>query len=229
MFIWDPLYFLFIAPAFLLGLWAQMRIQVAYARAQQRPAPLSGAAAAQHILDSAGVQGVEIEPIPGHLSDHYDSRAKVLRLSEDVYNNRTLAAVGIAAHEAGHAIQDARAYAPLTIRNAAVPAAGIGSNIGILLVILGAFLHMNSVLITIGIGLFSCVVFFQLVNLPVEFNASSRAKAQLVQLGIISQEELVYVKKVLSAAALTYVAATLQAIMTLLYLIMRFSGGSNRD
>jgi uncharacterized protein len=222
----DPVYFLFVLPAFLLGLWAQMRIQVAYSQAQQRPAPLSGAAAAKHILDSAGIQNVEIEAIPGHLSDHYDSRAKVLRLSQDVYQSRTLAAVGIAAHECGHAIQDAHAYSPLVVRNLIVPAAGIGSNAGMLLVILGAFLHMNAFLIWLGIGLFSCVVVFQLVNLPVEFNASNRAKAQLVQLGIISEEELVYVRRVLSAAALTYVAATLQAIMTLLYLIMRFTGNN---
>jgi len=225
----DPWYFVFIGPAFLLGLWAQMRIQITYAQAQQRAAPLSGAAAARHILDSAGLQNVEIEQIPGKLSDHYDSRAKVLRLSQEVYQSRTLAAVGIAAHESGHALQDALAYAPLTIRNAIVPTANIGSNAGILLVILGAFLHMNAVLIWLGIGLFSCVVVFQLVNLPVEYNASNRAKVQLVQLGIISDQELVYVKKVLNAAALTYVAATLQALLTLLYLIMRFTGGSNRD
>jgi Zn-dependent membrane protease YugP len=224
---WDPYYILYIAPAFLLGLWAQMRIQIAYSQAQQRAAPLSGAAAARHILDSAGIQNVEIEEIPGRLSDHYDSRAKVLRLSQEVYRSRTLAAVGIAAHESGHAIQDARAYAPLTIRNAIVPTASIGSGLGMLMVVLG--LIFSKVLALAGIGLFSCFVFFQLINLPVEFNASNRAKAQLVQLGIINDEELVYVKKVLNAAALTYVAATLQAIMTLLYLIMRFSGGSNRD
>ncbi len=220
----DPIYFLFIAPAFLLGLWAQMRIKTTYATAQRLAAPLSGAAAARHILDSAGLRQIDIEQVPGHLSDHYDPRQKVLRLSPEVYQSRSLAAVGIAAHEAGHAIQDARAYAPLVIRNAVVPAAGFGSNIGILLVILGAF--FSQVLIWVGIGLFSAVVFFQLVNLPVEFNASSRAKAQLVGMGIVSQEELTYVEKVLNAAALTYVAATLQAILTLLYLIIRFTGGS---
>jgi Zn-dependent membrane protease YugP len=172
---------------------------------------------------------VQIEQIPGRLSDHYDPRDKVLRLSPEVYQSRTLAAVGIAAHEAGHAIQDAHAYAPLLLRNAAVPAAGFGSNAGILLIIVGAALNMNALLIWLGIGLFACVVVFQVVNLPVEFNASARAKAQLVQLGIISQDELVYVKKVLNAAALTYVAATLQAILTLLYYIMRFTGSRDRD
>ncbi|MGW8258322.1 MAG: zinc metallopeptidase, partial [Thermoguttaceae bacterium] len=210
MIFFDPLYFLYVMPAFLFALWAQMRIKTTYAQAQQMSAPLSGVAAARHILDSAGLQDVAIEQIPGELSDHYDSRTKVLRLSSDVYQNRTLAAVGIAAHEAGHAIQDSIAYAPLVLRNAAVPAAGIGSNLGILLVVLGAvFSHY---LVLVGIGLFSCVVIFQLVNLPVEFNASSRAKAQLVQLGIINEEQLAYVRKVLFAAALTYVAATLQAI-----------------
>jgi hypothetical protein len=227
--VFDPMYFLFIAPAVLLGLWAQMRISMTYSRAQQMTAPLSGVAAARHILDSAGLGNVQIEQIPGRLSDHYDPRDKVLRLSLEVYQSRTLAAVGIAAHEAGHAIQDAHAYAPLLLRNAAVPAAGFGSNAGILLIILGAALNMNAVLIWLGIGLFACVVVFQVVNLPVEFNASARAKAQLVQLGIINQDELVYVKKVLNAAALTYVAATLQAILTLLYYIMRFTGSRNRD
>lgn len=223
----DPMYFLFVMPAFLLGLWAQMRIHSAYATAQQIAAPLSGAAAARHILDSAGLNGVQIEQIPGHLSDHYDPRDKVLRLSPEVYQSRSLAAVGIAAHEAGHAIQDAVGYAPLAIRNAAVPVANIGSGAGIFMIIIGAVLT-HPWLIWAGIGLFSCVVFFQVVNLPVEFNASSRAKTQLVQLGIVNSEELVYVNKVLGAAAMTYVAATLQAIFTLLYYVMRF-GGSSRD
>ena len=136
----------------------------------------------------------------------------------------TLAAVGIAAHEAGHAIQDARAYVPLVVRNAAVPVAGFGSNLGILLIILGAI--FSQWLVWVGIGLFAGVVFFQVVNLPVEFNASSRAKAQLLQLGIVGPNEMVYVDRVLGAAALTYVAATLQAILTLLYLVLRFTGGS---
>lgn len=221
----DPMYWLFILPALLLGLWAQFRIKANYATAQRLVAPLSGAAAARHILDSAGLGNVGIEMVPGHLSDHYDPRDKVLRLSEEVYQSRTLAAVGIAAHEAGHAMQDARAYAPLVIRNAAVPIAGFGSNAGILMAIFGAILNMPG-LIWAGIIAFSAVVFFQLVNLPVEFNASARAKAVLVDLGIIDRDGLYYVSKVLNAAALTYVAATLQAIMTLLYLILRFG---NRD
>lgn len=213
---------LFIAPAILLGLWAQMMIRSSYARAQQQPAPLSGAAAARYILDSAGLQNVDVEMTPGHLSDHYDPRQKVLRLSHEVYQSRSLAAVGIAAHEAGHAIQDARNYAPLVVRNLAVPAAGFGSNIGLLLAFFGVVFSLQPLLLA-GIILFSFVVFFQVVNLPVEFNASSRAKEQLATLGIVSAGDMTYVRKVLNAAALTYVAATLQAILTLLYYVMRYS------
>jgi len=227
MLYFDPMYFLYVAPALLLGLWAQFRVRSAYAAARQIAAPLSGAAAARHILDSAGLQDVAVEPIPGELSDHYDPRDRVLRLSEDVYQNRSLAAVGIAAHEAGHALQHAQAYSPLVIRNAAVPMASFGSNASFLLVILGLAFHPLLILAYVGLGLFACVVFFQLVNLPVEFNASSRAKAQLVQSGIVSPDEMVYVNRVLNAAAWTYVAGTLQAVMILLYFLMRISG--NRD
>jgi len=218
--LFDPMFWMLVGPFFLLGMFAQIWVKSAYARAQRKPAPLSGAAAARHILDSAGLQNVNIEVVPGHLSDHYDPRHKVLRLSKQVYESRSLAAVGIAAHEAGHAIQDARAYSPLVIRNAAVPVAGFGSNCGILLIILGVIFPALSFLLPVGIALFACVVFFQLVNLPVEFNASRRAKAQLGVLGIVDSQGMVYVNSVLSAAAMTYVAATLQAVMTLVYYIM---------
>src|SRR5580700_11110457 len=133
----DPLFLLFLAPAILLALWAQMRVHSAYAQAQEQPAPLSGAAAARHVLDSAGLNNIEIEQIPGQLTDHYDPRQKVLRLSPQVYQSRSLAAVGIAAHEAGHAIQDARHYAPLVIRNAAVPVANFGSGFSMVLFVIG--------------------------------------------------------------------------------------------
>jgi len=220
MYWFDPVYLLYLAPAVILMLWAQMRVKATYAQAQQQPAPLSGAAAARHILDSAGLHSVNIEQVPGKLSDHYDPRDKVLRLSPEVYQGRTLAAVGIAAHESGHALQDAHAYAPLHIRNLAVPAAGFGSSFGIGSMLIGAIFHIP-MLLWIGVALFACVVFFQLVNLPVEFNASSRAKAQLVSLGIVPAEEMTYVNKVLNAAAWTYVAATLQSIMILLYYLSR--------
>jgi uncharacterized protein len=217
--IFDPKYFLIVGPAILLALWAQMMVKSAYARAQKQPASLSGAAAARHVLDSAGLQNIDIEMTPGHLSDHYDPRHKVLRLSQEVYQSRSLAAVGIAAHEAGHAIQDARHYAPLVIRNMAVPAAGFGSSVGWLLAVVGLIFTFQPLLLA-GILLFSVVVFFQVVNLPVEFNASSRAKEQLATLGIVGPNEMPYVRKVLNAAALTYVAATFQVILQLLYLIM---------
>jgi hypothetical protein len=164
---------------------------------------------------------VEIEMIPGQLSDHYDPSHRVLRLSTEVYQSRTLAAVGIAAHEAGHALQHGFGYAPLAIRNAAVPAANFGSGFSMILFMIGLFFQPLHMLLWVGIALFGCVVFFQLVNLPVEFNASSRAKDQLVSLGIIDQQGLVYVRKVLDAAAWTYVAATLQSLLTLLYLLSR--------
>ena len=216
----DPMYLLFLAPAILLALWAQMRVHSAYAQAQEQPAPLSGAAAARHVLDSAGLNNIEIEQIPGQLTDHYDPRQKVLRLSPQVYQSRSLAAVGIAAHEAGHAIQDARHYAPLVIRNAAVPVANFGSGFSMVLFVIG-FLASLPALVWAGIALFAAVVFFQVVNLPVEFDASNRAKAQLVTLGIADQNQMVYVNRVLNAAAWTYVAATLQSLLTLLYLITR--------
>ena len=228
MFYFDPMYFLMIAPAFLLAMWAQWKVQATYATAQRMPAPLSGAAAARHVLDSAGLDHVGIEQVPGHLSDHYDPRHKVLRLSTEVYQSRTLAAVGIAAHEAGHAIQDARSYAPLVIRNAAVPAANFGSGFSFLLFFIGIMMN-STMLVWAGVAAFGAVAFFQVVNLPVEFNASARAKEQLVALGIISPQELTYVRKVLNAAAWTYVAATLQSLLTLLYYLMRASGMSSRD
>lgn len=224
----DPLYLLFIAPALLLAAYAQMRISATYAAARQEPSRLSGAAAARYLLDSAGLEQVAIEQVPGHLSDHYDPRDKVLRLSPEVYQTNSLAAVGIAAHEAGHAIQDAERYAPLVIRNAAVPAASFGSSGGLLLLILGLVFRMEPI-IWIGIGLFATVVFFQIINLPVEFNASSRAKALLVSHSIVPPQEMVYVDKVLNAAALTYVAATLQAILTLAYYLMIVLGGRRSD
>jgi Zn-dependent membrane protease YugP len=219
---------LFTAPALILAFVAQWMVSSAYASASQIGTRLSGYMAARHILDGAGLGHVQIEPIPGRLSDHYDPRDKVLRLSADVYHGRSLAAVGIAAHEAGHAVQDAVGYLPLIVRNFAVPAASFGSNAGMLLCLLGLALNV-SWLLMIGIVVFSGVVFFQLVNLPVEFNASSRAKQLLVETGIIAHDELGPVKRVLNAAALTYVAGTLQAVLTLLYYVVRLAGQRRRS
>lgn len=228
MMYFDPMYMLLVMlPGGLLAAWAQFKVKRAYAKAQRMPAPLSGAAAARLILDSSGVSNVKVEMTQGFLSDHYDPRHKVLRLSPQVYQSRTLAAVGIAAHEVGHAIQDARGYAPLAIRNAAVPAASLGSGLSWIILFGGLFMGMMS-LVYLGIALFSCVVFFQIVNLPVEFNASTRAKAVLAELQIVNQQEGVVVKQVLDAAAMTYVAATISSILTLLYFLFRSGvlGGS---
>ena len=227
----DPVYFLYIAPAFLLAMWAQARVKANYAKASRVQARLSGKGAARLILDSAGLHDVPIEPIAGELTDHYDPRNKVLRLSQGVYNQASLAAVGIAAHEAGHAIQDARQYAPLVIRNLAVPAAQFGGNFGMITFMIGLFLSaqnrqsgMGGMLLLAGIAMFAATVVFQLINLPVEFDASARAKRQLVDHQIVTPQEMSYVNGVLNAAAWTYVAATAQAVLTLLYLLMRYGG-----
>ena len=234
MFIFDPRFFIMIAPALLLAFWAQMRVKSTYARGMKIDARLSGAAAARHILDQDGCQDVRIEETHGTLSDHYDPRHRVLRLSRDVYHNRSASAVGIAAHEAGHALQHAHNYMPLVIRNAAVPAATFGSKGAILMVFIGALLSgggsaLGYSLIMLGIAGFACVVFFQLVNLPVEFDASNRAKRILTEYQIVDGEGAQAVRKVLNAAAWTYVAATLQAILTLLYYLMRFGGLGGSD
>lgn len=216
--IFDPMYFLYVAPAMLLAGWAQLRIKKAYAEAS-RYSPRSGvtgAQAAAHILDRYGLAGVGIEPTRGFLGDHYDPRAKVLRLSPDVYGGKSLAALGVAAHEAGHAIQDAKGYAPLVIRNGIVPLASVGGNLSMLL-LFGGFLISSTQLVLLGVGLFSLVVIFQIINLPVEYDASARAKEILVSTGLISPQERGLVSKVLNAAALTYVAATLMAILQLVY------------
>lgn len=227
-------YLLWMAPALLLAMWAQWKVRGTYAAAAEVPARLSGAAAARHILDSAGLQNVAIEPIAGQLTDHYDPSAKVLRLSEGVYGSRSAAAVGIAAHEAGHALQDAHRYAPLVIRNIAVPAAQFGSSIGMLLLMVGVGMAYQGMaaagpLIILGIAGFACVAAFQLINLPVEFDASNRAKQLLVSHGIVGNQEMTYVNSVLNAAAWTYVAATLQSVLTVLYYVMQFTGGSRDE
>jgi hypothetical protein len=242
----DPMYFLILAPAMILAGWAQWRVKSAYHNAQKvRPVSgLTGAEAARRILSVHGVEGVGIEQAKSWLGDHYDPRHRVLRLSPEVYSGRDLAAVGIAAHEVGHALQHAHGYAPLSIRNAIVPLAATGSNLSMFIFIIGMFMSTGGsrnldgsiiwgpgqYLMVAGLILFSTVVVFQLVNLPVEFDASKRAKYILVNQGIIAESERAPVAKVLNAAALTYVAATLSAILTLLYLLMR-SGllGGRRD
>ena len=225
-FFFDPAYFLAIAPAVLLAMWAQWRVHASFAAAAQQPAPLSGAAAARHILDSAGATDVAIEQVPGQLSDHYDPRSKVLRLSSQVYGSRSLAAVGIAAHEAGHALQDHQGFSLMALRNAAVGVANVGSGAGLMVFMVGLALALKP-LAWLGIAMFGATVLFQLINLPVEIDASNRAKAQLVDLGIVPGAEMPHVNRVLNAAAWTYVAATLQSVLTLLYYASFLSGGSS--
>lgn len=228
--IFDPLYFILLAPALLLGLWAQFKVKSAYHKGAQAPirSGLTGAEAARMILDRNGLRDVGIELSHGTLSDHYDPKAKVLRLSHDVAYGRTASSLGIAAHEAGHAIQDATHYGPLRLRNGIVPFAAVGGNLSMILFMVGLVLSaasgLGQMLMLVAIGLFTLTVVFQLVNLPVEFDASNRARAILAQERMVTEDEAPVVKKVLSAAALTYVAATLTAILTLVYLIIRAQG-----
>jgi Zn-dependent membrane protease YugP len=234
----DPMYFLLLAPAMLLAMWAQWRVQSAYHEASRIPASsgYSGAETAAALLQTGGAGDVRIEPVEGVLSDHYVPGEKVLRLSPDVYAGRSLAALGIAAHETGHAYQDARRYPLLVVRNAIVPLAGIGSSLSWIIIVAGLVLSslepaLGRVVVLLGIAAFSLTVVFQLVNLPVEFDASRRARIALVDNGLVTAEEDRVVKRVLDAAALTYVAATLSSILTLLYFLFRLGllGGRRSD
>lgn len=227
-FYFDPMYFVYLGPPMLLAMWAQFKVKSAYAQAGkvQARSGLSGAETAQRILNAYSISDVAIEPIKSFLGDHYDPKKKVLRLSPDVYHGRSLASVGIAAHEVGHAIQDARQYSPLVLRNGLVPMASIGTQFSFGLVMLGlimsyfagpSFGRMGQMIAAGGVGLFGLVVVFQLINLPVEFNASSRARAVLIDQGIVTAAEDKLVAKVLNAAAMTYVAATIVAIAHMLY------------
>jgi Zn-dependent membrane protease YugP len=221
MFFFDPLYLIVALPALLLGLWAQMRVKSAFGRYSQVRAAsgISGAQAARRILDANGLHHVAVERVEGFLSDHYDPRSKTLRLSPAVYEAPSLASVGVAAHEAGHALQDQQQYAPLQLRSAMVPAVQFGSWLGPIIFFVGLMMStaFGETLAWIGLILFAATAVFALVTLPVEFDASRRAKQLLVGQGIVSQQELPGVSKVLDAAALTYVAAALQAIVTVLY------------
>ena len=224
----DPLYFVILAPGLLLAMWAQWRTQSAFNQGKEIPSSsgLTGAEAAAEVMRSAGISGVSIEPVQGFLSDHYDPREKVLRLSPDVYEGRSLSALGVAAHEAGHAMQDASHYPLMGIRNGLVPLASIGSNVSWILMIVGIGLMgmqplLGRPIVLLGIVAFSLTVLFQVVNLPVEFDASRRAREMLLQNGIVTAQEETVVRRVLSAAAMTYVAATITAMLTLVYFLIR--------
>ncbi len=220
----DPLYFVFALPALALGLWAQSKVKSNFRKYSQvgNLGRLTGAEAARRILDSQGLYEVQVEESRGFLSDHYDPRGKALRLSRDVYHSESIAAVGIAAHEAGHAVQDQANYALLGFRTAIVPTVQVGSWLGPIMFIIG--LWVTPALAWIGLAFFALTSVFTLVTLPVEFNASHRAKHLLVTQNILIQQELEGVNKVLDAAALTYVAATLQSLSTLAYYAFLLTG-----
>jgi Zn-dependent membrane protease YugP len=218
----DPMYFVFIIPAIVLSLWASWRVKVnfkKYSRVQSSRG-LSGAQAAAELLQREGIQDVQIIQTGGKLSDYYNPLTKKLALSEEVYNSSSIAAIGVATHEAGHAIQHAQNYAPLWIRSLLVPTAKIGSSIGYMVMLFGLFFASTN-MILVGAVLFSMVLLFQIVTLPVEFDASSRAKTLVVEHGIILPQERIGVDAVLNAAALTYVAAAISTLFTLLYFLWR--------
>ncbi len=231
MFYFDPLYFIIIAPGLLLSLWASWKTKSNFTRYSRVPSArgLSGAQAARQLLDGAGIGDVKIVTNRGLLSDHYNLLTKTLALSKDVHESSSVAAIGVACHEAGHAIQHAQNYGPLWLRSTLVPTAKFGSSIGYLVMLLGLFLSsVNMVLV--GALLFSAVLLFQIVTLPVEFDASARAKRLAFEHGIVSSREQEGMNKVLNAAALTYVAAVISTLLTLLYFLLR-SGilGGRRD
>ena len=221
MFFFDPLYFIISLPALALGLWAQMKVKSTFKKYSTVSAGrgAAGAQVARRILDSNGLGHVNVEESRGFLSDHYDPRSRTLRLSPQVYQSESVAAVGVAAHEAGHAIQHSTNYAPLALRSAIVPGVQIGSWLGPIIFIIGMFMGsgLGFTISLVGLILFAAVAVFTLVTLPVEFNASKRAKEILVTQGFVAQHEMKGVNAVLDAAALTYVAAAIQAITTLMY------------
>lgn len=237
--IFDPIYLALMVPALLLSLWASWRTRSAFKKYSRvrTLSGLTGAQAAAKLLAAAGIHDVEIVATRGTLSDHYNPVTKKLALSEPVYGSASVAAVGVACHEAGHAIQHAQHYAPLWLRSVLVPTANIGSSLGYLTMMLGLFLLymsdngvLGQTVILFGAVLFSAVLLFQIVTLPVEFDASSRAKRLAFAHGIVIEQERAGMAKVLNAAAMTYVAAVVSTLMTLLYFLLRagvFGGNRN--
>ena len=227
----DPMYFVFMAPGLILALWASWRVKSNFRKysAVRSMRGLTGAQAAEELLRQGGVRGVRIERAHGMLSDHYNPVTRTLALSDGVYGSTSVAAIGIASHEAGHALQHAQHYGPLRLRSALVPTAGIGSNIGYVVMFLGLFI--DPALVLIGAVLFSAVLLFQIVTLPVEFDASRRAKALVMEQGLIYPGEREGMDKVLNAAALTYVAAVVSTLLTLLYFLVQAGllGGRSDD
>jgi|LSQX01.3.fsa_nt_gb Zn-dependent membrane protease YugP len=223
-------YAIVVLPAIILALYAQFRVQATFQHYLQVRAQsgMTGADVARMLLRSQGLEGVRVETIPGRLTDHYDPRDRTLRLSQQVFYGNSLAALGVAAHETGHALQHATDYVPLSVRSSLVPAANIGSQLGLPLALFGYFFQ-SGFMLQLGIILFSLAVLFQLVTLPVEFNASSRALGLLEGQGVLARDEIGGARAVLQAAALTYVAATLSAVLQLLRLLLMAGLGRRRD
>lgn len=222
----DPIFLLFIIPPILLMLFAQWRVKNTFSKYSQvmNQRGISGGQAARQILDENGLQDVPVEQVEGELTDHYDPRARALRLSTPVYSGRSVAALGIAAHEAGHALQHAQGYLPLQARSILVPAATFGSNLGWIMIFGGLIIQFTA-LAWLGVLFFAAGTLFALVTLPVEFNASSRAMAMLTTNGmLVTQEEQNQNQQVLNAAALTYIAGFLAALMQLIYWVMLVAG-----
>ena len=222
MFWYDYYYIVLVLPAVILSLIAQSKVKSTYNKYARisNIRHITGAQAAENVLMHYGIRNVRIECGHGKLSDHYDPRNNVIRLSPEVYSGASIASIGIACHEAGHAAQHAQNYIPIKLRNLILPVANFGSSAGVLLAVIGYFLGYGF-LIDIGIILFAAVVVFQLITLPIEFNASSRALKVINETGMLHNEEAVGAKKVLSAAAMTYVASLLVSVMSLLRLILR--------
>ncbi|MDE0021891.1 MAG: zinc metallopeptidase [Candidatus Poribacteria bacterium] len=220
MFFFDFDYFLIVGPAFLLAIWAQFKVKSAFNKYSQTGtrSGMTGAQVAQEILRANGIDDVKVEGVRGFLSDHYDPRTKTLRLSPDVFQGRSQASVAVAAHEVGHAIQHAQGYAPLKLRSALVPAVQLGSWVATPVFFLGMML---TPLLFVGVIAFGLIALFQLITLPVEYNASSRALSEIERLGIVGGAEMEGARKTLNAAALTYVAAVAQTLLTILYFLLR--------
>jgi Zn-dependent membrane protease YugP len=229
MFYFDPLWLVFAIPGLLLGIWAQIKLHHAYGKYSQVPVEsgMTGAEAAREILDQSGLTNVPVEEIPGRLSDHYDPTKRALFLSSDNFHGRTVAAVGVAAHESGHALQHQAAYGLFNVRMALVPVTQFASMAYMGIFFVGLFLGMLKIVLPIIIVIFAVMTLFQLVTLPVEYDASRRAKEQLFRLGLVHEQERAGVSKVLDAAALTYVAALVSSMLTLLYYIT-LARGSRR-
>jgi Zn-dependent membrane protease YugP len=220
--IWDSRYILFVMlPGLLIGIWAQMKLHSAYGKYSQVPVEsgMTGAEAARHILDHAGLADMPVEEVEGQLSDHYDPAKRALFLSSDNFHGRTIAAVGVAAHEAGHALQHQTAWGLFNLRMALVPVTQFASMAWMGIFFLGFVLHIIPHFLLIAVGIFTVLTLFQLVTLPVEYDASARAKEQLFRLGLVHESERTGVSKVLDAAALTYVAALVNSVLELLYFI----------